>query len=203
MMDTFIHILDQQHEIGNMSMIIDDEKYNIPKLPILMCYALNILLVLEEGRLAYRSDVQDKNINRHLIKAVLDHNQDLMELPYIEEEPLIILKKNYELVKNMLCSDADFHIAIGKVLGYAYTGPDWSCGINDTYNIGYVVQYDGGNTNLYRFIVPMDKYNGDIKQQIIDDAVKYQNILDNYGFNVNIQCMLHLGGETPQIIDLP
>lgn len=60
-----------------------------------MTFAANIILVLEGGRLAYRSDISDVNINEFLIDKVLTNKTNLMKLPFPPQQLLIILKKNY------------------------------------------------------------------------------------------------------------
>lgn len=147
--------------------------------------ALNVILVLEGKRLAYReSTLVD------LIPKVLEIAEGrLVSLPFIPSEPLIVLKENVSTVLQHFHAN-DFHIAFGKVLGYAYTGKDW-IGSNNHYSVSYIV----GNSYLYTFNLPKYGCTQDMKARIMEDLEKYRTSLSEYGYTVDLAVFSYCSGE--------
>lgn len=198
-------IMSQEPTMDPIEVDVEGVKYQISTSSELLVYASNIVLVLEGRRLAFRSTICDEKISKKLSQLIIDHTPNLMLIPYPEEEPSFILKSNYEKVMMILSNSVNRgHIAMGQLLGYAYTGADWINGYRDTYIIGYQITDNNSHAgSLYNFNVPINKYNNFITQVIIDDLIKYQDILGRYDVNVEIQCMMYPKNGMPSLIDLP
>ena len=195
-----LNILLSQIDIMNDIYVqVDDKQYKLDKAKLITIFALNIILVLEGVRIAYRID--DNLID--LIPLVKTLDEKINIIPYPPTEPLIILKENKKSIINMLNialkkSEEAVHITMGDILGYAYTGSDWQCGYRDTYGINYVAIDEFSNKYiLYTFVVPINKYNDDIRQQILDDEKIYNNILERYGYIVIAEASIHLKDNFP------
>ncbi|CAH6419586.1 Hypothetical protein POVR2_LOCUS92 [uncultured virus] len=149
--------------------------------------ALNVILVLEGQRLAYRmSQLAD------LAPLVLEISQGaLVSLPLIPNEPLLLSKSNLARVVIQLKqdlsgppSDNKAHIAFGNVLGYAYVGEDWM-GSGNEYNISY----NSGGLSLYSFNIPKHGYTREIRDKIEADLARYRTTLAPYGYTVHLSVM--------------
>lgn len=102
---------------------IKDVKYPSRLHSNLITFAINIIIVLEGGRLAYLPYLFEKNVQKYLIQLVLDNNSDLLLLQY-KHHPLIILKENHEIVGDILSNESNNQTALAKVLGYPYAGSE-------------------------------------------------------------------------------
>ena len=147
--------------------------------------ALNVILVLEGKRLAYRESTLVE-----LIPAVLQIAEGrLVSLPFIPSEPLVVLKENVSTVLQYF-TNKDLQIAFGKVLGYAYTGEDW-IGSDRHYSVSYVV----GNSYLYTFNLPKYECTTDMKARIMEDLEKYRTFLLAYGYTVDLAVFSYCSGQ--------
>lgn len=168
----------------------------------LVTFALNIILVLERSRLAYRADLSRK-LNTRLLSFIRSLHPELMIISQPVEEPLVILKSNYSQVAKILLGEKDFHIGIGKVLGYLYTGPNWMLFKQDSYSLGYYIVNDANSSQerLYTFVVPAEAYTLQIQEKAQHDQAKYQSILRSYGsLRVGIETWFHPQGKSPIVI---
>lgn len=149
-----------------------------------LTYALNILLVLDGKRLAYRCDISQNGHNQHYAKLVKSIDDRLMVHQEDNTEPYIILKENYEKVKN--------ETNIGKLLGYSYTGPYWiGLSLCDTYySIHFDAVKDDQRTSLYSFNIPQVEYSQIIINDILDKQESFQSTLENERYNVTIWHMI-------------
>jgi hypothetical protein len=164
-----------------------------------LAFGLNVILALEGARLAYRSLITNPEVRNYLLTTALRLAPSLRMIPF-GEEPLLILKSNYIRVLDTFVTEADGHVAMGKVLGYAYTGTDWvTRGITDH----YVFSYQVGSVNLYSFNVPLLKYTPAIKKVIVDNLSSYNDILEKYGYPVTLQCALVPRDDQPLVMILP
>ena len=166
------------------------ESVKIDTITSLEVLTLNVILVLEGKRLAYReSTLVD------LIPTVLEIAKGrLVSLPLIPSEPLIVLKENVSTVLQYFYTN-DLHIAFGIVLGYAYTGEDW-IGSNNHYSVSYVV----GKSHLYTFNLPMSECTSDMKAKIIEDLDKYRTSLSFYGYAVDLAVFSYSSGRLTPIV---
>lgn len=189
--DIFHYIMNCGSMIGESSINIANIKYpfNIPS-ELLTC-ASNIILVLKGVRLAYRTDIYSEHKTK-IIESILLYDQNLIMIPYPAEEPLIILKKNYEKVYKMIYDNNDPNIFFGKVLGYAYVDPDW---MSSTHTIGYHLKSNNGDENegyLYNFRLPISKYTTEIKNKVLNDLISFQEVLSEYNIKVSINGTIKL-----------
>jgi len=189
-------ILDQEEYINGLE--YNDERYGHFSLTE---FSANIILVLQGGRLSYLPGLPPI-VENYLIPLVLDHEPTLIAL---QHPTLILLKKNYDLIVNILSEQIDHRINLGKVLGYGYIGLDF-LGINkDVYYINYDLK--DGNENikqLYGFTIPVEKYNSENKRKAVEDLIKYQNILGKYGYEVVLSCIFRAKGSRGSVeIPLP
>ena len=160
-----------------------------------LTWASNIVLVLEGGRLAYRYERDLINVD---LITMLDHNLGLAVLPLSPKEPLITV--NEDLVLEIIKS-AQSDEAMGKILGYAYIGGDWMDG--DRYMIGYKVKYQEAEEPLYAFMVPIVKYNDEIRCVILTDLERFRVILGKYDVKVEIECFVMTSNGLSDVVELP
>lgn len=114
---------------------------------------MNVLLFRKRGRLAY---LVNSTIEKELVlfKAVLHAMPELAGLSASPYKLLLVRKENKVQVETMLREGvADSHLALAKVLGYAYQGADWRSG--DRYAITYHFRYQGIKNRLLTFMVPV------------------------------------------------
>ena len=145
-------------------------------------FTLNIILVLEGGRLVYRSAGE---ISYVMIPIVEKLCPDIRIIH--GEEPLIYLEKNKNIIKKIFIENENYEIAMGKILGYHYNGTNWH-GKHDKYGISYKTKIT--NFYLYTFICPLDEYTEDIRSKVLLDCVKFNSILKSYGYEIEIQTLL-------------
>ena len=177
----------------------------ICKLSELTIFALNTVLVLEGKRLAYRVSVPDAAVVASLIRSVLEITRgDVVSLPLIPSEPLLVLKNNRSRVVQQFTkslrgefSENKVHIAFGEVLGYAYVGEDWVGADSDHLNVSYNV---GRLASLYCFNVPMRGYTNAIRSRILEDLEKYRDTLKGYGYEV-VLSVWSRSGETHCLLE--
>jgi hypothetical protein len=81
----------------------------------------------------------------------------------------------------MLSKESNPQIELGKVLRFPYIGLDWNNTCKDSYLMSYNLQ---DNTRLYSFVIPADQHNNTIQRQMLENAIKYQNILGKYGYYI-------------------
>ena len=169
-----------------LNLLLDQEKYlKDVKYPSrlhrsLITFAVNIILVLEGGRLAYLPYLYEKNVQDQLIQLVLENEPNLMLVQY-KHHPLIILKENHEIVVDILSNESNNQTALAKVLGYPYAGLEWTSEYRDV----YIISYDlSDNIPIYCFVIPVEEYNDKMRVKILEDTIKYQNILSKYGYQV-------------------
>ena len=155
------------------------QRYILDNHQLFTTYALNVLLVLEGKRLAYRVDISRNGYNRHYAKLAEIIDDRLTVYQESNHEPYIILKENYDIVNKIFEEEKEV-IAIGKILGYSYVGLYW-CNLSlcDVYyTISFSVTKDEQQYNLYSFNIPAIRYN----QKMIDDILctkkKFQQILE-------------------------
>lgn len=151
-----------------------------------MRYALNLLLVIEEKRLAYRVGLVPQNgakLNQYyaILATVID--KQLMVYQPFSVEPYIILKKNYNIVDDLYRQGKE-----GKLLGYSYTGPHWiGLSLCDLYyTIYFDVTVDGKKYNLYGFNVPSVEYNQEIVDHIEATKSKFAATLEKEGCSIEM-----------------
>lgn len=180
MSDIFNYILNQKVddvviEVGNRKVLCDTQA-------ALLCCAANVVLVLNGCRLAYRIDSVIE-----LVDKILEYEPELMVIPY--EEPLLILRSNYEKVIGMLSESENSDMCFGLVLGYAYVAPDWNMG---EHSISYKLKLgDTLSTFLYSFRLPIIKqYTNSIRHKIIDDLTLFQDTLAQYDIKVSTECLV-------------
>lgn len=196
-MDTIACILEQQCIVDDLKVTCDDntigiEEYKEYIKSQIFSFAMNVALVLSGDRLAYISDIMDRNVDDHVKKTLFEYDKNIMEYKFKWNCQFIILKKNLEQVKNMLSVyNNDLRINVGEVLGYKYDGEDWCDLYIDRYSIKYMTQYNNDTYNLYSFMIPTSKYNVDIQQKILKDLDKYENTLNSYGISVSIKYDFH------------
>ena len=195
-MNTIAYILEQQF-IDDIKLskynikITTDEYKNFVEYEI-FSFAANIALILNDCRLAYSSDIQNNSIDEHMKKLLFEYDDTLMEIKYSWGIPLIILKKNYELIQSILSKrNIDQRSNLGRVLGYLYYDEGWDNLHADRYGVKYLIRYNKENYNLYGFMVPTSKYNIHIQQIVFEDLAKYKNILKRYGFKIYVDCVFY------------
>ena len=156
----------------------------IPNSSLIISFVANIILVLEGGRLAYKSDdVINNDINDYMVQTVIKLYPELTYIPYPSETPLIILKRNHTVVMNILSVETeiyDFDIASRYVLGYAHPNSDWNDNTNN-YMYRYNVHWKGFHTTLYSFTIPVDLYSQKIELHMTTLCHMYDSILGKYG----------------------
>ena len=156
--------------------------YKLDKEYLLRTTALNVVLVKNGSRLAYRESSLPSIAN-----FVTKLDPELMLIPIIKEEPLIILRSNLSIVLEIVKGETDIHIIMAKLLGYRYVVSDWSSTIS-SYTVHYVAQLGNGvqpktqEYILYSYIVPNDKYTNSVKQDISNDLDKFNSVLSSYGY---------------------
>lgn len=182
--DILHEILEQIDLLDDIYTYIGDKKYKLSKKHLVTIFALNIILVIEGGRLAYRAG---DDIPIKLFDFIMKY-QELIYLPYPKEEPLIILRKNKSRVLNILKNHLeDFSVGISKVLGYDYNGSDWYGGYKPMYSVSYeAIDSNDINYTLYTFRMPVNKYTDEIRNKIITKQKIFNDILSNYNYDVII-----------------
>lgn len=185
--ELFNHILSQVQHIGEIKRNVSGKEYTINKRSRIFTFATNIMMVLEGKRTAYRADICDHKINRYMIDCVLERRKDLIELHVVKEEPLLLLRSNVDTVYDILKNETDFHVGLGKILEYAYTGSDWM-NIDETHHlIDFVIENNESTGHLYSFTVPKGKLNEDVMSKILEDEKKYSDVLTKYGITVKVE----------------
>ena len=184
------HVLDYllSIELDDLFVKIGNDEYKLDKQNMLKVFALNIILVLEKGRMTYRCD---QHLS-HLTSEIKKMDDRIKILTLVPTEPTIILKENLKSIIDIFNNEQDPHIAYGKMLEYSYVGLDWANGFRDTYSITYNA-CDGVNKPcpLYTFNVPIDKYTDNVKEHILSKNKLYNHILNKYGYKVNVDVMVH------------
>jgi len=206
----FEQITHQVNKIGDITTVAGGIDYQLNKDHLITTFALNVFLVLQEKRLAYRADIPNLDINNYMLNFVTTAYPDLMIIPLPKEEPLLLLRKTEKFVLNMLKEVKDeisFHIAIGKILEYAYNGPNWIGNTRDMYTIHYIVEDAQDGFHLTQFNVPVDEYNTMIKDKILQKENDYQrgmSSLEKHNFIVKTRCSLQtLEGDYKMLEKLP
>lgn len=80
-------LLSKINVIDDIYIQVGDNKYKLDKKNLITIFALNVILVLEGGRIAYRID---ENLI-DLIPLVKELNENISIIPYPPTEPMIIL----------------------------------------------------------------------------------------------------------------
>lgn len=160
---------------------VDNNNYLLNKEGLITEFALNIILILEGSRLAYKADIDDPDINKFLIREALNYDSSLSCL--MKDEPIIFLKSNLQMIVDEFKNNADHDLFLGKVLGYHYTGPYWiGCSNGDTYTISYQTV----SSSLYAFNIPVCEYNQNVKNKILDTLRSHNLCLNKYGYEVTL-----------------
>lgn len=205
----FQHILGKFSIIKNLSIKISDvlgKKYELDIFKGLTSFALNVQLVIDEKRLAYRVDTLDYDMRVYLIDIVKKYNPDIISISVIKEEPLLILKKNSREVINTfknVKTNEEFNIAFGKVLGYLYVSPVLF--LNTNYHTVFYKATDRDNISfcIHGFTIPLDKYDDIIKSQIFEKVKSYSEVLENYGYNISIEVLSRNDHDVKMLDYLP
>ena len=141
----------------------------------LLILSLNIILLIEGKRLAYRACSLPS-----LLPKILELTGDrLVVLPLIPEEPLVMLKENLQRVVDIFTVAESRDIAYGRVLDYPHIGS----GSRDCMIVSYCV---GDALALYSFQVPNSRYTREVRDKIEADLVKYRATLSLYGYDVKL-----------------
>ncbi len=182
--NVFKSIMEQINGVAEDYVQIGDKKYKTDTKSELTVVALNVILVLEGARLAYK-DIFLINNNKYLIDFIEKLCGEIIIIPDLGE-PFIILKKNKIQIENLLLEEVESGLGNAKILGYAYIGNDWY-GSKNKYHISYTA-IDNNNKEfpLYTFICPIEKFNNQIRNKLLDDKCLFENILIKYGYYVKI-----------------
>lgn len=158
-------------------------------------YLLNILLVMCNCRETYRTNLPN-TINKYLINKIMKLNDTITINNINEEEPFLFLKCNEQYIKQNLISDE----CIGTILGYPYVGPDWWSSKIDRYYINTILMpndmespnkmtrhlFEFGSNHEYYFLYsslcPVNKFDNNVKNNILQTMDKFNNITINYGY---------------------
>lgn len=175
-------------------------------------YLLNILLVLCNGRDAFRANLPNI-LNKYLINKIMEIDESIMVDNINDKEPFLFLKCNEKYVKGNLVSSE----SVGNVLGYPYTGPDWYSTEIDRYWINTLVipiDMDSPNkiTNhiyqyfqnseyyfLYSSLCPVNKFDLTVKNNILQTIDKFNIIINNYGYKCIVLIHLYPKKSHPQV----
>lgn len=170
---------------------------------MLLILSLNIILVLEGRRLAYRDDT-----SLGLGKQVEAIVGCVEYLPIIESEPLVVLKSKKEEVLSkfrgaLASSDSrnSVHITFGQVLGYAYVD-NLDVLSSPWISISYALGSSDEGRCLYTFIVPKHKWCSEIRTKVLSDLEGHNRVLAEYGYKVSVSAMTQ-EGEFVDLDSLP
>ena len=145
----------------------------------MLIFSLNIILLLEGKRLAYRTSSFGLSLLPKLSELTGDR---LAIVPLIPEEPLIFLRENLPRVMSIFSScktNKDVDAAYGTLLDYPHIGS----GTRDCMIVSYCV---GDALALYSFQVPNSQYTREVRDKIRYDLEKYQQVLSRYGYEVKL-----------------
>ncbi len=188
----FKQILDQTDNIVVDYIQIEDKKYKSNPSWSLTVFALNVILVLEGARLAYK-DISLIDNNPFLINFIEKLCDEIIVISD-SKEPFVLLKKNKNQIKNLLLEEEDNGLGIAKILGYAYVGNDWY-GSENKYHISYwAIDNNNKEFPLYTFVCPIEKFNNEIRNKLLNDKCLFESILNKYGFDVKIKILVKKEG---------
>lgn len=155
-------------------------KVKIDSTTELSTLALNIILVLEGSRPAYKCDSAPS-----LLPQVMEIAPELTMLPFFDGGRIVVLRKNEQAVRDRFRqlttkSDmADIDRALGEVLGYPYVG----CLPVPGFFVSYQV---GGAVSLYAFGVPDCGYTEAVRSRITSGLERHNQALRQYGYEVSL-----------------
>lgn len=202
--EIFNYIMSQK--LNDITREIDGVIYKVRTDSSLLVFATNIILLIEEKRLMFRTNLFSNLDDHYNLFNKLSDMINIMDIPYPECEPSIILTSNYDKVAKVLLTDEDHHIKIGKLLGYHYTGEDWYK-LEESYSISYIIEYNNIKGYLYSYNIPKYYYNQDVKNNILNDVEKYQSSLSKLNIKIKVSCMYFdndlNNNSDPIITDLP
>lgn len=116
-------------------------------------FLLNVILVINKCRIAYRVDIQKSK--NYLIKKICSIEKNLTINDIDSPEPYLYLKDNEQYVKNNISSSKD----IGNLLEYIYSGPNWYNIEIDRYLVSIRLTSLEDNIFLYSCMCPMEEFD--------------------------------------------
>ena len=181
-MESYANILDLMLEqvkvFDDAHISIGNTKQKLHKHGLIVTSALNVILVLNEARLAYRIDIPNISFNTYLIEYIKNICPNIIDIPIPIEEPLLLLEKNKQTIETILNEGKSFDMCMAKILGYPYCGPNWYKDIKKYMFHYYVVDNNNVDYNLYSFMCPILEYTNEIREKILNDKVIYELILE-------------------------
>lgn len=155
-------------------------KVRVDGMTELKTLALNIILVLEGSRPAYKCDSA-----LSLLPRVMEIASELTMLPFFDGSRIVVLRKNEQSVRDRFhkfttrSDQTEIDEALGEVLGYPYVG----CPSVPSFFVSYQV---GDNVSLYAFGVPDTGYTEAVRSRIMSGLDRHNQILKQYGYEVSL-----------------
>lgn len=167
--------------------MMDGSMREVCKIEDITRFALNVILVLEGVRLAYRADVPTLSVNKTLIDMSIALSGVLTIVPTTHTkylEPLLYLKTREKEIEHLLKTLSDSEDPLGKVLQYSYYGNDWVDREGSHKVVSLTVEHiqTKKQYNLYGFNVPIDKYTEEIRKDVLETVRRYNSVLPQYGY---------------------
>ena len=180
--ELYVRIMDYLEDMEDIYIETPGMKHKLDKETLVVIAALNVVLVKNDTRLAYMESVLS-DLADHIVSL----DSELMLLPIVKEEPLIILRKNKTEAIDIIKTGRNIHEIMGTLLGYQYVGPNWR-GINNAYTVHYMAIDEEHKTYpLYSYNVPESEYTDDVKRAIKDDVDRFNLVLNDYGYVVKVK----------------
>lgn len=158
-------------------------KYGEKYAPYIKEFLLNVILVLNGARTAYRIFIPSALAN-DLMDTILNMYPDITINRY--DEPLLFLTKNKYYVDEHYIDS----LGMGKVLGYCYNGNDWANLSIDRLAVSPTASDKYNDITLFVTMVPKYAYNGKVVDCILNQIKLYNSILNAYGFEVTLSISL-------------
>lgn len=137
-------------------------------------FAVNIFLVLQGERLAYRADIPGPMNSVAIEKAVMLTDNRLLVID--GPEPLIVLKSNAKELNRLIQTSPTSEHFLGTVLGYRYIGDDYYIGKRHFVHLNH-----SGCKSIYSYVVPEKAYTKELLNIIGQDELRLTRALEPLG----------------------
>ena len=163
-------------------------KYGDKYTPYVKEFLLNVILVLNYARPAYRLNIPPLMRN-DLIAMILSLYPDItVYSQYDEYEPLLFMTSSKHYIDNALI-EYD-HQGLATVLGYCYNGDDWNNLRIDRLSITPTASDHNSDITLFTTMIPKYAYQGKVVDCVLDQIALFNSILQDYGFKVTLSIEL-------------
>ena len=156
-------------------------------------FMINILLVLGRIRLGYLCElsVYDNSAFLQIWNYLETVFIDTLSYKVIKNGiVLIYLTKNKMRIDNIFAGNSEDN-ALGIILGFVCVGSRWNDRTICRYGIYLYAKRDGRKKlDILSFLCPVETFTLSDKEDIFHIVVRYNAFLNNYGYNVTLECKM-------------